>query len=431
MSLSTQPYKGARDFYPEDKQLQNYIFGVMRQVAQSYGYQEYDAPILEPTDLYRAKGSEEIVNEQTYTFEDRGGRSVTIRTEMTPSVSRMVAGRRQELAYPVRWFSIPGLWRYERPQRGRLREFWQLNVDIFGVPGIEADHEIISVADSIMQAYGASRDSYAIKVSSRKLLEFMITDYLGVAAEQVPDVIRLLDKVHKMDKLDFSHKFNEITSMPEAQDKLWDVIENSNNIDRLPEELRSHDSYKELKTLFRLFAKTGILNAEFDITLTRGFDYYTDIVFEVFDLAPENNRSLFGGGRYDGLVGMFGVEPVPTVGFGMGDVTIRDFLETHKLLPKPRHDIDLCVLLVSDVYVDVQPLVAELRGQGLKVAIDSSGRKIDKQLKSAVKANYPFVLFVGEQELESGEYKLKNLETGQEQVLPTHEIAEFIRNESN
>lgn len=140
MSLNTQPYKGARDFYPEDKQTQNYIFGVMRTVAQSYGYQEYDAPILEPTELYKAKGSEEIVNEQTYTFEDRGGRSVTIRTEMTPSVSRMVAGRRQELAYPVRWFSIPGLWRYERPQRGRLREFWQLNVDIFGVPGIEADH---------------------------------------------------------------------------------------------------------------------------------------------------------------------------------------------------------------------------------------------------------------------------------------------------
>jgi histidyl-tRNA synthetase len=430
MSLSTQPYKGARDFYPEDKQLQNYIFGVMRNVAQSYGYQEYDAPILEPTDLYRAKGSEEIVNEQTYTFEDRGGRSVTIRTEMTPSVSRMVAGRRQELAYPVRWFSIPGLWRYERPQRGRLREFWQLNVDIFGVAGIEADHEIISVADSIMQAYGASRDMYVTKISSRKLLEFTIREYLGIESEKVADTIRLLDRVHKMDKLDFSHKFNEITGKPESQDKLWDLIENSNNIDRLPAELKAHDSYKELKSLMRLLTKTGILNAEFDITLTRGFDYYTDIVFEVFDLTPENSRSLFGGGRYDGLVGLFGVEPVPTVGFGMGDVTIKDFLETHKLLPKPRHDIDVCILLVSDVYAEAQSLIAELRGQGLKIAIDSSGRKIDKQLKSAVKANYPFVLFVGEQELDSGMYKLKNLETSQEQIVPAHEITAHILNES-
>jgi histidyl-tRNA synthetase len=423
MSLNTQPYKGARDFYPEDKQVQNYIFGVMRDVAKSYGYQEYDAPILEPTDLYKAKGSEEIVNEQTYTFEDRGGRSVTIRTEMTPSVSRMVAGRRQELAYPVRWFSIPGLWRYERPQRGRLREFWQLNVDLFGVPGIEADHEIISVADSIMQAYGASRDMYVTKISSRKLLEFTITDYLGVESDKVADTIRLLDRVHKMDKLDFSHKFNEITAKPEAQDKLWDLIENSNNLDRLPEELKAHDSYKELKVLFRLFAKTGILNAEFDITLTRGFDYYTDVVFEVEDTAPENNRSMFGGGRYDGLVGLFGVEPVPTVGFGMGDVTIKDFLETHKLLPKLPHDTQLCVLLVGDTYVAAQPLLSELRSAGLSVAVDSSGRKIDKQLKSAVKAGYQYVLFAGEQELESGEYKIKNLETGQEQVLPTHEIA--------
>lgn len=430
MSLSTQPYKGARDFYPEDKQLQNYIFGVMRTVAQSYGYQEYDAPILEPTELFKAKGSDEIVNEQTYTFEDRGGRSVTIRTEMTPSVSRMVAGRRQELAYPVRWFSIPGLWRYERPQRGRLREFWQLNVDIFGVPGIEADHEIIAVADSVMQAYGASREMYVIKVSSRKLLEFTITDYLGVASEKTVDVIRLLDRVHKMDKLDFSQKFNELTGKPESQDKLWDLIENSNNLDRLPAELKAHDSYQELKALFRLFAKTGILNAEFDITLARGFDYYTDIVFEVHDTAPENNRSMFGGGRYDGLVGMFGVEPVPTVGFGMGDVTIKDFIVTHKLLPKVRTDVDVCVLLVNDVYAESQELLTDLREAGVKVAVDSSGRKIDKQLKSAVKAGYPYVLFVGEQELASGQYKLKNLESGQEQIVAAREIADLILGES-
>lgn len=430
MSLNTQPYKGARDFYPADKQVQNYIFGVMRTVAQSYGYQEYDAPILEPTELYKAKGSEEIVNEQTYTFEDRGGRSVTIRTEMTPSVSRMVAGRRQELAYPARWFSIPGLWRYERPQRGRLREFWQLNVDIFGVAGIEADHEVIALADSIMQAYGATRDMYVIKVSSRKMLEFIIGDYLGVAAQNIGDTIRLLDRVHKMDKLDFSHKFNEVTGKPESQDKLWDLIENATNLDRLPAEIKAHDSYKELKDLMHLFAKSGVLNAEFDVTLTRGFDYYTDIVFEVFDVSPENNRAMFGGGRYDGLVGMFGVEPVPTVGFGMGDVTIKDFLETHKLLPDFQPEVDVCVLYVGDVYAKSLPLLGELRDAGLRVAVDSSGRKIDKQLKSAVKAGYPLVLFVGEQELDSGEYKVKNLKTGQEQTLRSDALVEHLKVEA-
>lgn len=428
MSLNTQPYKGARDFYPNDKRVQNYIFGVMRSVAKSYGYEEYDAPILEPTELYKAKGSEEIVNEQTYTFEDRGGRSVTIRTEMTPSVSRMVAGQRQELAYPLRWFSIPGLWRYERPQRGRLREFWQLNIDVFGIAGIEADHEVIMVADSIMQTFGATRDMYKIKLNSRKLLQFAITDYLGVDASKAVDVIRLLDRVHKTDKMEFSHKYGELTGKPESLDKLWALIENSNNLDRLPSELKAHESYKELKNLSLLLAKSGVLNAEFDITLARGFDYYTDIVFEVFDTAPENNRSMFGGGRYDGLVAAFGVEPVPTVGFGMGDVTMKDFIETHGLLPELTHDVDVCVVLIGeDTYLKAQDLLKELRDADLNVAVDSTNRKIDKQLKSAAKAGYQYVLFVGEQELDSGEYKLKNLESGKEQTLASHEIAEFIK----
>ena len=153
MTLSTQSYKGARDFYPEDKRLQKYIFSKMREVCEQFGYEEYDAPILEPTELFLAKGNQEIIDEQTYTFDDRGQRSVTVRTEMTPSVSRMVAGRRQELAYPVRWYSIPELWRYERMQRGRLRQFWQLNVDIFGIDGVEAEHELIVLADAILKGY--------------------------------------------------------------------------------------------------------------------------------------------------------------------------------------------------------------------------------------------------------------------------------------
>src|ERR1700722_14365853 len=160
MALSTQPYKGARDFYPEDKRLQKYLFGVMRSVVERFGYEEYDAPILEPLDMYLAKTGEEIVNEQTYAFEDRGGRKVAIRPEMTPTVSRIVAAKRQELPYPLRWYSIPNLWRYERPQRGRLREHWQLNVDIFGVASSAAEQEIITLVDDTFKVFGATPDMY-------------------------------------------------------------------------------------------------------------------------------------------------------------------------------------------------------------------------------------------------------------------------------
>ncbi|HET8708721.1 MAG TPA: ATP phosphoribosyltransferase regulatory subunit, partial [Candidatus Saccharimonadales bacterium] len=167
MALSTQPYKGARDFYPEDKRIQKFMFAKLRQAVESFGYEEYDAPILEPTDLYLIKGNQEIINEQTYTFADRGGRNMTIRTEMTPTVSRMVAGKRQELAYPVRWYSIPNLWRYERPQRGRLREFWQLNVDIFGIDNVKAEIEVVQVVDACLKVFKARPDMYDIKLNSR------------------------------------------------------------------------------------------------------------------------------------------------------------------------------------------------------------------------------------------------------------------------
>src|SRR5580693_9232630 len=180
MALSTLAYKGARDFYPEDKRLQKYMFGVWRTVCERFGYEEYNAPILEPLEIYLAKTGEEIVNEQTYVFEDRGGRKVVIRPEMTPTVSRMVAGRRQELAYPVRWYSIPNLWRYERPQRGRLREHWQLNVDIFGVDSAQPDVEIICLSFDIMKAFGASPGNFEIRVNNRRLVNYLLQHYLGL-----------------------------------------------------------------------------------------------------------------------------------------------------------------------------------------------------------------------------------------------------------
>lgn len=418
MALSTQPYKGARDFYPEDKRLQKYMFSVIRRVCERFGYEEYDAPILEPTELFASKTSDEIVNEQTYTFMDRGDRSVTIRTEMTPSVSRMVAGKRQELAYPARWYSIPNLWRYERTQRGRLREFWQPNIDLFGIAGVEAEHEIIQIADALLQAFGAKRDMYTIKINSRKLVNTFLEAHLGADKTQAESLIRLTDRMHKMDYAEFVAQADAIFTPSQREagksDQLMAFLKAS-TLEDLPSNLQEDESVKELKLVMGLLSLSGVTNAVFDATLMRGFDYYTGIVFEVFDNATENNRAMMGGGRYDGLVGLFGVEPIPTVGFALGDVTLQNFLETHKLLPVLRPEVDAYVVLVGDVYVKAQQMIADLREMGVNVAVDMSGRKPDKQLKAAVKNGAHYAIFIGEKELADEQLVIKNLHTGEEE----------------
>lgn len=430
MALSTQPYKGARDFYPEDKRYQKFMFSKMREVCERFGYEEYDAPILEPTELYASKTSDEIVNEQTYTFSDRGERSVTIRTEMTPSVSRMVAGRRQELAYPVRWYSIPNLWRYERPQRGRLREFWQLNVDVFGLPGLEAEHEMILIADQIMRSFGAKHEMYTIKLNSRKLINALMFDVLALDETQAQTMIRLIDKMHKLDYGEFAGQVDGLFNPQQRENGETDLLLNFlkvDSLDQLPEELKQLESVSDLTKLMKLLSDSGISNLAFDPTLMRGFDYYTDIVFEVFDNHPDNNRSMFGGGRYDGLVGLFGVEPVPTVGFGMGDVTLQNFLETHKLLPKMRSETDVYVVLIGDVYEQAQKPIAELREMGLCIAVDSTGRKADKQIKTAIKKEINYVLFIGEKELAEEQYPIKNLSSGVEEKHGLQRLVSIIK----
>jgi len=414
MSLVTQPYKGARDLYPKDKRIQKYMFGVLRSVVESFGYEEYDAPLIEPLEIYSAKSGEEIVNEQTYTFEDRGGRKVAIRPEMTPSVSRMVAAKRQELGYPLRLYSIPNLWRYERPQRGRLREHWQLNVDIFGVESIEADLEVIQIADKIMQSFNANRGSYTIKLNSRKFVDEKL-DLVLKESDKKKDVVRLIDNKNKMQGGEFEAKLAEIVS-GEQKSKILDFL---NSKSSAPDNLTK---------LISQLKKEGISNVEFDISLMRGLDYYTDIVFEVYDNNPENNRSMFGGGRYDGLVGMFGVEPLPTVGFGMGDVTLQNFLETNKLLPAFVPETDLYVVILGDVFDKSQKPINQLRDARLNVAVDFSNSKIDKQIKNAVKKGIKYVLFIGDEELKSNRFTLKNLDDGTEQKLSVEEIIKTLKN---
>jgi len=430
MSLSTQPYKGARDFYPEDKRLQKWMFKTWREVVERFGYEEYDAPILEPTELYTSKTSEEIVSEQTYSFVDRGNRSVTIRTEMTPTVSRMVARKRQELAYPLRWYSIPNLWRYERPQRGRLREFWQLNVDLFGISNISADFEMIQISDDIMKAFGAKSSMYTIKVNSRKLTNFILNDYLKLDSVQSEMLIRLIDKMHKIDASEFSAKLDALLTAPQREDgketKITSLLQ-TKTLQELPEEISSHESVKELSKLLNLSEKSAITNIKFDITLMRGFDYYTDIVFEVFDTHPENNRSMFGGGRYDGLVALFGVEPVPTVGFGMGDATLYNFLVLHDLLPNIAPETDVYIGFLGDVYEKSLKVVNLLREMEINVLVDTSGKKPEKQIKAALKKGIRYIIFIGDKELESGQYIMKDLESGQEKSHSLERLASLVK----
>ncbi len=430
MSLPTTPYKGARDFYPEDKRVQNYMFDMMRHVVERFGYEEYDAPILEPLELYLAKTGEEIVNEQTYAFTDRGGRQVVIRPEMTPTVSRMVAARRQELAYPLRLYSIPNLWRYERPQRGRLREHWQLNVDIFGIDSLAAEHEVIEVADSILQEFGAKRSMYVIKLNSRKLMDDALRGYLQLDAVQAHSVSKLIDRMHKMDYADFLTQMDAIMTPLQREDgvdrRLVELLQ-VKSLNKLPGQLKEHSSVKQLQKLLTMLEDVQITNAQFDVTLMRGFDYYTDIVFEVFDTHPDNNRSMFGGGRYDGLVGLFGVEPVPTVGFGMGDVTLQNFLETHELLPELKPETDAYVVLIGDVYEKAVPVLRAFRELGLNIAVDTSGRKPNKQLKTAVKKRIRYAIIIGDSEIEDKQYNLKNLDTGVEEKHSAERIVSIIQ----
>lgn len=430
MPLSTQPYKGARDFYPPDKRLQKYMFAKWRAVAERFGYEEYDAPILEPLEIYLAKTGEEIVNEQTYAFDDRGGRRVVIRPEMTPTVSRMVAARRQELTYPLRWYSIPNLWRYERPQRGRLREHWQLNVDLFGVSGMEAELEMIMLVDAMFKAFGATHDMYEIRLNSRQLMDFALREYLRFTQEEAHDISRLIDRMHKLEHSQFIALADEICSPKARQvgvvEKLLGLL-SANSLGDLPPDLRDHNAARELASMFAKLELAGITNTRFDVSLMRGFDYYTDVIFEIFDQHPDNNRSMLGGGRYDGLVGLFGVNPVPTVGFGWGDVTLMNFLELHHLMPDLPPETDIYAVLVGDVLEAARRPIAELREAGLNVAVDLSGRKLGDQLKTADKKGITFALIVGEEELKTGKFTLKNLKTGKEQKLDPNKIAKIVR----
>jgi histidyl-tRNA synthetase len=427
-ALSSQPYKGTRDYYPEDKRIQNYIFDIWHKVSRLYGYEEYGAPTLEPLEVYAAKSGQELANEQTYSFTDRGGRIVAIRPEMTPTVCRMVAARRQELAYPARLYSIANFMRYERPQRGREREFWQLNVDIFGADGVAAEAEIITLADSIMKEFGAKENDYIIRINNRKLINYMMAQYLGLDATQSQFMVKLFDRRNKISEQDFISQATEILGeQSEAGLNKIDGLLKASSMADLPIEIRDSACVSEVQELFTLLERAGVKSLKFDITLMRGLDYYTGMVFEVYDTHPENNRSLFGGGRYDGLVGLFGAESISAVGMAPGGTMLENFLTVHNLIPESRSTTDVYIIVLGDVTREASKLAVELRQKGINVELDISGGKLDRQLKTALKKSIPYVIFMGEQEAKTGKYTIKDITKSQEHQLDLTGIIDIIR----
>lgn len=402
--LSTEPYKGVRDFYPSDWATLSAIFGVIRRELALAGYEEYAASPLERAELYEAKTSEEIVNEQTYTFEDRGGRRVTLRPEMTPTLARMVAGKRRDLALPLRWFSIGNRFRYERPQKGRLREFFQADIDLVGLPEGKADVEIISLAHSLLKAFGASDQDFVIRINSRALLN-AACEKAGLSKDATRQYLRLLDKKDKLPKAEFDAAQRAIT----AEDPLAHIDPNA------------------LATTLGELVARGVGNAHFDPTLTRGFDYYTGIVFEIFDTNPENPRALFGGGRYDGLVALFGGEPIPAVGFALGDVTLTDFLTTHGLLPEVQSAPQLYLGTTDQAHATGAEVIASaLRKQGIRVFVNLTDKNVGAQVKDALKRGIPYFAAVGDEELQSKTLRLKHLAKNEEHPLAIADIATHI-----
>lgn len=350
-------------------------------------------------------------------------REVTLRPEMTPTVARMIAQKKREITFPAKWYSIPNLFRYEKPQRGRLREHFQLNVDIFGAESIEADIETIKIAHKIMINFGAKDSDFIIKINNRKILKD-IFEKLEIKEEDSQKIYKILDKKEKIDKETFENSIFEV-----AKDKSEKLI----NALKTPEEMLSflgeeNENCKKLLKVSERLNFEGVSNILISPTLIRGFDYYTDIVFEIFDTDKENSRSIFGGGRYDDLTSLFDDEKIPAFGFGVGDVTVRDFLQTHNLLPEYKNTTKLHICILSeDFRNEALDLAEKMRLQSINTSVDLTSKKISDQIKYADKNKIEFIICIGEDEVKTKKYKLKNLKTSQEFSGTYQEVTEKIK----
>lgn len=417
MKISNLPPKGTRDWDPVEFNKRKYIFDKWRDVCLKFGYKEYLTPLIENSDVYKAKSGEDVGGTELTTFLDRGGREMAIRPEMTPSVTRMVTKFYESSPKPIRLFSIANFFRNENPQRGRNREFWQLNADIFGSNSIYSDIEILQLAIELMLSFNPPKNSFKVRLNNRLLLDGML-DLLQLKDEQTKALlVRLLDKWFKLDEVAIDNKLKELglddkgVSLLKTFMSSKDILELKKNVS----ELSNNKGLIDLKELLKNLEDLGYVDwIEFNPTIIRGFDYYNGMIFEVFDNNPENLRAMFGGGRYNGLSEIFGVNPFPSVGFAPGDETTKLFLESWNLFPSFKSDITYIPILSIEMYKDVLSLAINLRKKGLNVLVGVEEQNISKALSYANKIEAKEVVIFGTQELEKGIYSVKNLETGEQ-----------------
>jgi len=427
--LSTAPYRGTRDFLPDQMSPRTQIFSTLYSVIESFGFIRYDGPTLEALEIYEAKSGQEIVDEQIYHLIDRGGRRLAIRPEMTPSVARMIAGHADQLHFPVRWYCNANCYRYERPQRGRLREHRQINVDIFGSDSPEAEAEIFSLVCQMFDAVGAKPSDFLVRVSDRILVSGALKKYAAIADQQIRAVFKVIDRWEKYSVDANQEALSELGLDPEQVERIAELVKL--NFDEISQLVDAHDlAISNVAQVLREGMVEGPI--VFDPMIVRGFDYYTSTVFEVFDVLPENKRSLFGGGRYDNLLALFSNQRISGIGFGMGDVTLFDFLDLHSLVPQAQTNPDVYVMpLTPKTRQLLGDIAKQLRMSGLRVITPLVLQNMSKDLKDAAKRKVRYAIILGEEELEHGTVIVRDLENSAQETILLADLVQAIVNRRN
>ena len=414
--------KGTRDFYPDDMAYRRWMFDIIREVSTRFGYQEYEGPCLEFVDLYAAKSGEELVKEQAFVFTSRGDEELTLRPELTPTLARMVAQQQYELPLPLRWWSIGPFWRYEKPQRGRTREFYQWNIDLVGTETVAADAEIVAVAATFLKETGLSPEQVKIFVNNRRLMDEAFSR-LDIPKDLRPAVFRVVDKLDKLSEKAW-RAFALETGLSKTQVEGLLALLNNDSL--------WQDS-DELVQFFALIKTFGVEDyVAYNPKVIRGLDYYTGTVFEAFELGGKS-RAILGGGRYDNLVSDVGGNRLPGVGFAMGDVVIELVLRDAGILPE-RSGISPQVFVTvfdADTISDSLKLASELRNAGLRVIVYPEADKLGKQFKFADKLDIPVALVLGPDELAEEKVTVKNLKTREQVVVPRNDLVNQIRDYQN
>ena len=417
----TQGVRGTRDFYPDDMRLRNWLFERFHSAARSHGFEEYDAPVLESEELYTRKAGEEIVG-QLYNFEDKGGRRVALRPEMTPSLARMVMARAGGLALPIKWYSIPQCWRYERTQRGRGREHYQWNVDIWGMNGVEADAELLSILVQFFHSVGLKSEDLVIRISSRKVLEEVLGS-LAIEGEIFAQTCVIVDKMDKLPEDVIQAQLSDLGLSSDSITTILSVL-GITDLDSLSSALNSDsEALIELQSLFSLCESYGISDwVSFDASVVRGLAYYTGPVFEAHDRAG-NLRAICGGGRYDKLIGTLGGNDLPATGFGFGDMVVMELLADKGLLPELSNGVDDVVFgMGTELRGAAMQVAAKLRSAGRTVDLVLEDKKMKWVFKHAERCGTTRLVMVMPDEWAEGKVRIKDLDTGEESTVAMEDL---------